>query len=226
MAKVSHSDSNDCYDSASVNDGFFDSYDFYVGSSIGDGHCFFDSFRQSLKEQKDIDVTIEQLRMDCLEFASTTPEWFISAIQNSYDDDGKHTENIDSYIEDILGNRWGDPDIEGRILCKKYDVKLHVAERHTIDSKWQICDQLIDNEGSKNVNVVDYNDKNILHIINQGNAHFEPLLNKQIREDYKLAQNIQEQEDCKFAQSLQDREFAKTIQVENVSSLQQHEINY
>ena len=60
--------------------------------------------------------------------------------------------------------------------------------------------QLIDNSGSKNAgehNKVDYDDSGILHIINKGSAHFEPLLDrkkslaKQEQEDFLLAKELQ-----------------------------------
>lgn len=188
--------------------------DFYVGQAIGNGSCFFDSFRQSLEQQKGIEVTVEQLREDCKEFAQKNPpEWFVHSIANSYDNDGQHrSETIDDYTANIMRNdRWGDPEVEGRILCEKYDVKLHVIENQTVDNQDLSLHQLIDNSGSKNAgeyNKVDYNDSSIVHIINKGYAHFEPLLDinkslaKQLQEETKLKQE-QEQEDFLLAKKLQ-----------------------
>ena len=157
---------------------------FHIGQAIGNGSCFFDSFRQSLEQQKGIEVTVEQLREDCKEFVQKNPpEWFVHSIANSYDNDGQHrSETIDDYTANIIRNdRWSDPEVEDRILCEKYDVKLHVIENQTVDNQDLSLHQLIDNSGSKNAgeyNKVNYDDSSVLHVINKGYAHFEPLLDR------------------------------------------------
>ncbi|MDX5462478.1 MAG: hypothetical protein O7157_02870 [Wolbachia endosymbiont of Tetragnatha montana] len=185
---------------------------FHVGQAIGNGSCFFDSFRQSLEQQKGIEVTVEKLRNDCKEFAQNNPpEWFTNAIANSYDNNDQHrSETVDDYTANIMRNgRWGDPEVEGRILCGKYDVKLHVIENQTVDNRDLSLHQLIDDSGSKNAgeyNKVNYDDSSVLHVINKGYAHFEPLLDinkslaKQLQEETKLKQ---EQEDFLLAKKFQ-----------------------
>lgn len=42
---------------------------FYVKEAIANGSCFFDSFRQSLEQQKGDKVTVKELREVCKEFA-------------------------------------------------------------------------------------------------------------------------------------------------------------
>lgn len=187
---------------------------FHVGQAIGNGSCFFDSFRQSLEQQKGEQVTVEKLRNDCREFAQKNPpKWFTNAIVNSHDNNGQHrSETVDDYTANIMRNdRWGDPDVEGRILCEKYKVKLHVIENQTVDNQDLSLHELIDNSGSKSAgeyNKVDYNDSSIVHIINKGYSHFEPLLDinkslaKQLQEETKLKQE-QEQEDFLLAKKLQ-----------------------
>ncbi|MBS9529012.1 MULTISPECIES: hypothetical protein [Wolbachia] len=187
---------------------------FHVGQAIGNGSCFFDSFRQGLEQQKGIEVTVEQLREDCKEFAQKNPpKWFTNAIVNSHDNNGQHrSETVDDYTADIMRNsRWGDPDVEGRILCEKYKVKLHVIENQTVDNQDLSLHELIDNSGSKSAgeyNKVDYDDSSIVHVINKGGLHFEPLLDrnkslaKQLQEETKLKQE-QEQEDFLLAKKLQ-----------------------
>ncbi|WP_264377974.1 ankyrin repeat domain-containing protein [Wolbachia endosymbiont (group B) of Philonthus cognatus] len=154
---------------------------FKVGQAIADGNCFFDSFRQGLEQQLGIKVTVKQLRQHCKEFAQNNPpEWFINAIANSHDNNGVvRKETPDSYTGNILNsNRWGDPEVEGRILCEKYRVKLHVIEKHNVDGEEVRTDQIIDSESSKPVNSMNYNEENTIHVVNGGNAHFEPVLNK------------------------------------------------
>ncbi|TVS89216.1 hypothetical protein COM43_002885 [Wolbachia pipientis] len=176
---------------------------FHIGRAIGNGSCFFDSFRQSLEQQTGEQVTVEKLRNDCKEFAQNNPpEWFINAITNSYDNSGqRRSETVDNYTANIMHNdRWGDPEVEGRILCGKYDVKLHVIENQTVDNQDLSLHQLIDDSGSKNAgeyNKVNYDDSSVLHVINKGYAHFEPLLDinkslaKQEQEDFLLAKQLQ-----------------------------------
>ncbi len=178
---------------------------FYVGQAIGNGSCFFDSFRQSLEQQTGEQVTAEKLRNDCREFAQKNPpKWFTNAIVNSHDNNGQHrSETVDNYTADIMRNsRWGDPDVEGRILCAKYKVKLHVIENQTVDNQDLSLHELIDNSGSKSAgeyNKVDYDDSSTVHIINKGGLHFEPLLDR----NKSSAKQLQEQEDFLLAKKLQ-----------------------
>ncbi|WP_264706714.1 NACHT domain-containing protein [Wolbachia endosymbiont (group B) of Archips podanus] len=155
---------------------------FRVGQAIADGNCFFDSFRQGLEQQLGIKVTVEQLRQYCKEFAQNSPpEWFINAIAKSHDNNGAvRKETPDSYIVNILSNnRWGDSEVEGRILCEKYRVKLHIIEKHAVEGKEVWLDQIVNSGGSRSVDSIDYNEENTIHIINRGSAHFEPILGTQ-----------------------------------------------
>ncbi|MDR2831410.1 MAG: hypothetical protein LBV62_00600 [Rickettsiales bacterium] len=201
---------------------------FYIGQAIGNGSCFFDSFRQGLEQQKGIEVTVEQLREDCKEFAQNNPpEWFILSIANSHDNNGqRRNETVDTYTANIMdNNKWGDPEVEGRILCEKYDVKLHVAESnplYTVNNQQdQFLHQLIDNSGSKSAgeyNKVDYDDNSVLHVINKGKSHFEPLLDrnkslaKQEQEDFLLAKKLQVEEILKYCNISKDSSIGKEVE--------------
>lgn len=292
---------------------------FYIGQAIANGSCFFDSFRQGLEQQKGIKVTVEQLRKDCQEFAQKNPpEWFTRGIANSYDNYGNvRRETITSYGIDILDhNRWGDPEVEGRILCEKYGVNVHIVERQTerkgaffdeaarflnqrggavnanalrkkcLDfvtdnelPEWFIkaindehgfsldeykkhlssdvrgrggvenviygknniegkilsviysihnfrvkefrdnvkcLHQIVDKSGSTGTgeyNRVDYNSDSVLHIINNGGLHFEPLLDKnkeltkQPQEQTQEQRELQEKGDYQLAVQLQGQEY-------------------
>ncbi|WP_265022320.1 ankyrin repeat domain-containing protein [Wolbachia endosymbiont (group B) of Ischnura elegans] len=181
--------------------------DFYVGHAINNGSCFFDSFRQSLEQQKGIKVTVGQLRNECKRFAQDNPpEWFISKVRNDFDEvEGKFVNRgitCDQYINSIGKNEfWGRSDIEGRVLCGKYGVKLHVAESnrlHTIDKQQDpFLHQLIDSSGSK-AGKIDYSHNSVLHMINGGHDHFQPLLYR----NKALAKQTQEQKDSLCYSSL------------------------
>ncbi|WP_223823063.1 MULTISPECIES: ankyrin repeat domain-containing protein [Wolbachia] len=177
-------------------------YDFYLEHAINNGSCFFDSFRQSLEQQKGIKVTVEQLRNECKRFAQDNPpEWFISKIGNDFDEvEGEFVNRritCNQYINSIGKNEfWGRSDIEGRVLCGKYGVKLHVAESNPLNATGEQQDpylhQLIDSSGSRSsgeYNRIDYDDNNVLHIVNGGHDHFQPLLYR----NKVLAKQTQEQ---------------------------------
>ncbi|WP_224721419.1 OTU domain-containing protein [Candidatus Wolbachia massiliensis] len=185
---------------------------FHVGKAISNGSCFFDSFRQGLEQQAGMQVTVKQLRNDCKEFAQNNPpKWFTDAIKNDWHEvEGEfvnHGITCNQYINTIEKNEfWGRPDIEGRILCEKYSVKLHVVENSR--EQGLFLHQLIDGSGSKNAgehNKVDYDDSSVLHIINKGSAHFEPLLdiNKSLAKQIQEQKLVQEQEDFQLAKKLQ-----------------------
>ncbi|QEF50249.1 ankyrin repeat domain-containing protein [Wolbachia endosymbiont of Drosophila ananassae] len=181
--------------------------DFYLGHTINNGSCFFDSFRQSLEQQKGIKVTVEQLRNECKRFAQDNPpEWFISKIGNDFDEVESELVNrgitCNQYINSIGKNEfWGRSDIEGRVLCDKYGVKLHVAESnplHTIDKQQDpFLHQLIDSSGSK-AGKIDYSHNSALHMVNGGHDHFQPLLYR----NKALAKQTQEQKDSLCYSSL------------------------
>ncbi|CAG0922147.1 unnamed protein product [Notodromas monacha] len=76
---------------------------------------------------------------------------------------------------------WGRPEIEGRILCGEYGVKLHVIEKHEVDNQSEFVHELIESNCSKSIDKEQvyalYNEPNVIHIIiNEGKSHFEPVL--------------------------------------------------
>ncbi|MGL9733116.1 MAG: hypothetical protein ACR5KW_03835 [Wolbachia sp.] len=173
---------------------------FYIGQAISDGNCFFDSFRQGMEQKTRIKVTVKQLRDDCREFAQNNPpEWFTNVIANSYDNNNqRRNEIVNDYIVNIMdSNRWGDPDIEGRILCEKYNIKLHIVEKYNIEGQEIWTNQIVNKSKSKPVNDIKYNEVDTIHIINNGESHFEPILDrekslaKQEQEDFLLAKKLQ-----------------------------------
>ncbi|QJT94865.1 ankyrin repeat domain-containing protein [Wolbachia endosymbiont of Diaphorina citri] len=67
---------------------------------------------------------------------------------------------------------FGRPEIEGRMICNEYNVKLHVIE-NLLYSEWS--SYLIDELGSRSVST-NYNEKDTIHIMNKGGCYFEPIL--------------------------------------------------
>ena len=71
---------------------------------------------------------------------------------------------------------WGRPNIEGKMICSKYNVKLHIIENLPNSG---YSHQLINELTSRSIDCVDYDEENTIHIINKGASHFEPILRKQ-----------------------------------------------
>lgn len=172
------------------------SENFKVGQAIGGGDCFFDSVAKGLKQLKpEMDFTVKSLREVCKRFAQSQLEndqsWLKGALRNEAEPISVYVPRIEFTADDIeqksgsvnvLGLTapiWGRSEIEGRIICKEYDVKLHVVKKHVVEGKEVWLDQIVNSEGSRPVDSIDYNEENTIHIINRGNAHFEPILSTQ-----------------------------------------------
>jgi len=169
---------------------------FKVGQAIGGGDCFFDSVAQGLKQLKpEMDFTVKSLREVCKRFAQSQLEndqsWLKKALKNEAEQINVYVPHIEFTANDIeqksesvnvLGLTspiWGRSEIEGRIICKEYNVKLHIIEEHIVEGKEIWVNQIVDESGSRSINDINYNEENTIHIINRGNAHFEPVLSKQ-----------------------------------------------
>ncbi|WP_261368573.1 tetratricopeptide repeat protein [Wolbachia pipientis] len=169
---------------------------FKVEQAIGGGDCFFDSVAQGLKRLKpEMDFTVKSLREVCKRFAQNQLEndqsWLKGALRNEAEPISVYVPRIEFTANDIeqksgsvnvLGLTlpiWGRSEIEGRIICKEYNVKLHVVEKHVVEGKEVWLDQIVNSEGSRSMDSIDYNEENTIHIINRGNAHFEPILSTQ-----------------------------------------------
>ncbi|WP_265017002.1 ankyrin repeat domain-containing protein [Wolbachia endosymbiont (group B) of Endotricha flammealis] len=169
---------------------------FKVGQAIGGGDCFFDSVAKGLKRLKpEMDFTVKSLREVCKRFAQSQLEndqsWLKEALRNEAEPISVYVPRIEFTADDIeqksgsvniLGLTspiWGRSEIEGRIICEEYNVKLHIVEKHVVEGKEVWLDQIVNSEGSRSVDSIDYNEENTIHIINRGNAHFEPILGTQ-----------------------------------------------
>lgn len=179
--------------------------DFIQGSAKGKGDCFFDSIAQGLKQiLQNQEFTIKSIREDCYHYVLDNADdiWNTNmslkeiiaqdAFAGGYGKiDNSVEANFNNYLagirltaEDVktIGRKyttiWGRPNIEGRIICRKYNLQLHTIEKHKIMEEEIWTNEITDGSGSKPCEVIDYNDDNIIHIINIGNNHFIPLLCK------------------------------------------------
>lgn len=165
---------------------------FRVGKAVAGGDCFFDSFRQGLKEISVADLTVKELRQACKNFASEalgnlsdeSYNWLHAAVKGKLIENnnpaGGTFKDVNHYMEKICESAvWGDSDIEGRIFCGRYSVKLCVAEMQKDTGKYNYI--LADSEGvhDRGSDSRDYNASDTIRIVNRGLNHFEPVLRKQ-----------------------------------------------
>lgn len=176
--------------------------DYFIEGEVKEvGDSLFDAIIRELRIifRKEI-FTIESLRQVCKNFAegSDLPEWFttgVAALRDHLDrtitlEDYKERITITS-MSDPTGIRglprpiWGSLEVEGRIICQIYDVKLHVVKKHIINkgsaSEQEVLTHtIIDKSDSRQVDEdeIDHHDKRIIHILDKGNLHFEPLIYK------------------------------------------------
>lgn len=160
---------------------------FHIGVAVGAGDCFFDSIAQCLNEGhlRDQTVSVKSLRQLCKRFAERSLEDGISPTLKLVTDTEDDT--LEDYISEIeltsadvttgsKGARWGRPEIEGRIICMHYRVKIHVVERHKDDTNDMWYHEIVSENGPRSTTRIDYADDSLLHIINRGDLHFDPIL--------------------------------------------------
>lgn len=174
---------------------------FIIGEAIRKGDCFFDAVAKGLNQLKlGRTFTVKSLRKMCKIFAQQSKfdldslwlteelkkdgrsiSYYIPRIEFTADDIEKGSKVIDRL--NLTTAIWGLPEIEGRIICIIYKVRLHLIEVHTTsDGENVITHHIMDKEGyQKNIdheisNKKVYSGEYTIHIINKGIFHFEPIL--------------------------------------------------
>lgn len=117
---------------------------YQIGEAFSRGDCFYDAFAQGLNELKNTGAhTIKSLRTQCANivrsFKANSPEqkW----LQKLIPDQGNlaaYNMKVDLTADectdvDFSSDKhaiWGNPDIDGVLLCKKYGVNLHIIDIH------------------------------------------------------------------------------------------------
>jgi len=183
---------------------------FIKGKAAGGGDCFFDSVAQGINElcNPGGPFDVKLLRQACFNYAdcnqgciydSQSHKTWRQAIEEDAVAGMYATNNSQeqTHFYNYLANIgltasessnpgaaiWGRPEIEGRMLCHKYGIKLHIIENFHSSGQEVIGHQLVDSSGSRSVDEHSslYSDPQIIHILNEGLCHFVPLLpNKSI----------------------------------------------
>ncbi|AGJ99493.1 Ankyrin repeat domain and putative OTU-like cysteine protease [Wolbachia endosymbiont of Drosophila simulans wNo] len=101
----------------------------------------------------------------------------------------------------------GRPEIEGKMICNEYKIRLHLIEvTTTIDGKNVPIHNILDSEDyQKNVLSSEilskkiYNEKDTIHILSIGSFHFEPILKNTVEELHKRFTSVIE--DCSLSEN-------------------------
>ena len=178
---------------------------FTIGEAAGKGDCFFDSVAQGMNELHisggPFDVKL--LRQACFNYSdcnqgciydSQTNKAWRQAIEEDAVAGKYATNNFQEqahfyiYMANIRltaaesshlgGAIWGRPEIEGRMLCQIYGIKLHIIENFHSSGQEVIGHQLVDSSRSRSLveHSSLYNDPQIIHFLNEGLCHFFPIL--------------------------------------------------
>uniref|UniRef100_A0A8D8S5R0 OTU domain-containing protein n=1 Tax=Cacopsylla melanoneura TaxID=428564 RepID=A0A8D8S5R0_9HEMI len=179
---------------------------FKIGAAVGEGDCFFDSIAQGLNELKDKGLitgskgfSVKSLRENCKQYAqqvnqSKKGSWLGSALK----EDEKLCEYI-LHIEFTAGDIentssgsetkilklenaiWGRPEVEGKMICEKYGVKVRTIELRDEDIGGVHVTKGKLGTGDNIIYIVNYRD------------HFAPLLSN-IKKDIKRSKKVSREE--------------------------------
>lgn len=171
---------------------------YQIGEAFSRGDCFYDAFAQALNQLKNTGAhTIKSLRTQCANivrsFKADSPEqkWLqklipdqgnLAAYNMKVDLTADECTNVDFGLDKHA--IWGNPDIDGVLLCKKYGVNLHIIDIHEHeveeDSETQaetlnfVLHRLITPTApSKTMDLDEIPDENTITIINY-HDHFVP----------------------------------------------------
>ncbi|MFP3016252.1 MAG: hypothetical protein ACEY3H_01455 [Wolbachia sp.] len=180
---------------------------FKIGAAVGEGDCFFDSVAQGLNELKDKGLitgskgfSVKSLRESCKQYAQQVDQskegsWLDNALKVEIEELCEYIPRIEFTAEDIknassgseikilkLENAiWGRPEVEGKMICEKYGVKIR-----TIELRDEEIDGLYVTKGKVGAG------NNIIYIVNYRN-HFVPLLSN-IEKDIKRSIKVSREE--------------------------------
>jgi hypothetical protein len=176
--------------------------DFMLGTSVEGPDSFFETMAQGMNFLSIPYVgpfDVKSLRQACFECAKDHQDWhpviIEDAVEGRYATSSGQQEDFNSYLVRIQLTAEemsvleiaspaisGRPNIEGRMLCQKYDIKLHIIEKHTTDHEEIFLHKLVDDVGSRYIsldeNIEIYNQPWTIHILNEEYTHFVPVLPK------------------------------------------------
>jgi hypothetical protein len=211
----------------------------YLGEAKGEGDCFYDACAQALNAVFATDkYTIKFLRVLCHNYLVELnrrcnadrkhPNWIHKQFNGNDLNYLHYFANVRYTAEEKkagmgLGDEdiaiWGEPHIDGRIICEQLGVKLHVfAVQDNPDDetnqkqKFIPIHNLVDNKGLKNVDIdkINWDDEKTIHIA-VCNNHFVPIQRKTSHQN-----NAPVKEHNNYTQMMKDSEIETLLSyVEN-----------
>lgn len=162
---------------------------YHLGIALSSGDCFLHSVADGLNQRSGFEeFSIESLRLFCYEYV-TNPEntWVKAENIKDHEDHNHYIVRLQFSAVQILviektglklGTAvWGRPKIEGRMICQKFNVIIHVLQ---IEDTGVSHRYIVDQDGENNLlnPMIDYENPNIIHVVNY-RLHFVPLINIQ-----------------------------------------------
>lgn len=181
---------------------------FQLINAIPGGDSFFDAFASGLNQVKGTtEFSYKSLRLLCSDYAKNSKNaWLAEANKQQGEDHENYCKYIaftaaDLELEAEPGQArrieiWGRAKVEGRILCEKFGVKLHILE---VKEDGSIHHAVVDQQGEQIHNpIIDYSDLTI-HLVNYHN-HFASLIinNALDKSDQQTASELIPQETTGF----------------------------
>lgn len=177
-----------------------------IGAAISDGDCLFDSIAQTLNQNNPgLNHSAESLRQRISEYLDTPrAAWVQKKVEadNKNYRDYKNLVGLTAAKAALIGKIaiWGRADIEGRILCEIFNLKLHLIEaREEIkDEEGHIIipallHHLVTAEGESVIDEgkIEKVEPNTVYLVNDSQSlHFVPLLLKQAPELSSLPRTL------------------------------------
>lgn len=152
---------------------------------------FFDALAKTITARKRMHaLTAKSLRMLCHQYAQNKNiDWFKSTMQGAIVDYTTQIQftSTEANINNLPAALPGMPEREGRIICEQYKLQIHVEEENEAGN---IIHKLVNADGCKVIDQIDYLDETIVHIRTEGSsAHFIPVLKK----DFVLTSQIRQE---------------------------------
>jgi len=176
-----------------------------LGNAVSEGDCFFDSVDQGLA-QVHIAIPSEyngqfghkKLRQICAKYAKNNKDhWLKEKILKDQSDYQNYLATIGytapemekMWREEHLFRGvpiWGNPHIDGRIICNVLNIKLHTIEIMKVENNVVFHHELTDDQSSKSVTEKEagelYKGNRVIHLaVYQGSLHYVPLINQSFK---------------------------------------------
>lgn len=165
---------------------------YVLGKALGKGDCFFDATASELNELVDeANCSVKSLRTLISAYAQGESEanaWLKNAFRKGSKEHNEYVKRIIYDAEETEFPIWGDPAIDGRIICETFDVRLHIIEYREIEGEPLLSHDVVDAHGLRTGEFPKegWDDPRMIHLA-VCNLHFVPVRRKVVKEKQKRA---------------------------------------